>query len=153
MKPAKAGGFDWLYSGDVPSEGIFKPEKALSYEAGLKGLFVDRTLSLDVTFYRTDFNNLQVSIFNGSTNFVVGNAAKSRSQGFEIETNWRATPQLTFVASVAYLDSKYVSFPGAGCYYEQRIATPAGQICVDSGPGPFQSGTGTNLPPAIIAPL
>lgn len=127
---AKAGGYDWLYAGNTANGGIFRPETATSFELGAKGLFLDRTLSIDLVYYRTDFDDLQVSIFNGSTNFVVGNAAKSRSQGVELETSWRPVPRLTFSGAVAYLDSKYVKFPGAGCYYEQRASTPAGQTCV-----------------------
>lgn len=130
VRGAKAGGYDWLYAGNVATGGIFKPEKATAFELGAKALLFDRKLSLDLVYYRTDFNNLQVSIFNGSTNFVVGNAAKSRSQGVELETSWRPTPELTLSGSLAYLDSKYLEFPGAGCYYEQRASTPAGQTCV-----------------------
>lgn len=130
VRGAKAGGYDWLYAGNVASGGIFKPEKATSFELGAKGRFFDRTLSVDLVYYRTDFDNLQVSIFNGSTNFVVGNAAKSRSQGVELESSWRPVPGLTLSGSLAYLDSQYVKFPGAGCYYEQRASTPAGQTCV-----------------------
>jgi outer membrane receptor protein involved in Fe transport len=130
VKGAKSGGYDWLYAGTVAEGGIFRPEKAVSYEIGLKALLFDRTVSLDLAAYRTDFTNLQVSIFNGSTNFVVGNAAESRSQGVELEASWRITPNLTLSTVAAYLDSKYLSFPGAGCYFEQRATTPAGQVCV-----------------------
>lgn len=130
VRGAKAGGYDWLYAGNTADGGIFKPETATSFELGAKGLFLDRTLSIDLVFYRTDFDDLQVSIFNGNTNFVVGNAAKSRSQGVELETSWRITPRLTFSGALAYLDSKYAKFPGAGCYYEQRALMAAGQTCV-----------------------
>ncbi|WP_374346508.1 TonB-dependent receptor [Phenylobacterium sp.] len=129
VQGSKAGGYDAGYAGSVPTGGIFKPEKATSYEAGVKGLYFDRRLNLTATIFHTDFQNLQQQIFNGVT-FVVGNAAESKSQGLELESVFAATPELTLNGSLAYLDSTYSSFKTAGCSYPQRAATPAGVTCV-----------------------
>lgn len=129
VRGAKAGGYDWLYRGADPRGGIFLPETATSYEAGIKGLIFDRSLSFEIQFYRTEFSNLQVSAFDGVASLIVRNAAEQLSQGVELEATWRATPRLTFNFSGAYLDATYTDFPSGACNYFSRIATPAGTVC------------------------
>ena len=137
VEGAKAGGVDWLYAGNDPQEAQFLPEEARSFEAGFKSRLFNDRLALDATAFYTEFENLQVSIFNGSTNFVVGNAAEAESKGVEVESAWAVNEMLTLNAAVGYLDSKYTSFPGAGCYYEQRAT---------GGPSCTQDLTGEETP-------
>lgn len=130
VKGAKAGGVDWLYAGLSPDEAQFDSEQAISYEAGIKSRLLGGALNLDVTLFYTKFDDLQVAIFNGVTNFVVGNAAEAKSKGLEVDLVWRATEVLTLNVAVGYLDSEYSSFPNAGCIFEQRAALPPGAVCV-----------------------
>ena len=130
VKGAKAGGYDSSYQGDNPRGGIFLPEEATSYELGLKGVFLDRTVNASVSVFRTDFDNLQVSVFDGRAANIVGNAASQRSQGVEFEATWLPAPGWTVNANGAYLDSKFIEYKGAGCNYVQRAATPAGVRCL-----------------------
>lgn len=129
VKGAKAGGFDWSYAGADPNAAHFLPERATSYEAGYRGEAFDHTLSFGLTLYRTDVKDLQVSVFDGRTSYVVGNAAQQRSQGVEADFTWRPVSSLRIVGSGAYDDAYYVSYANAGCYVEQRLATPAGVTC------------------------
>lgn len=129
VEGAKAGGYDWSYQGATPRGGVFLPEKAKSYEGGVKGTFLDRSLSLDVQVFRTDFTDLQVSAYDGVSSQIVRNAAAQRSQGVEVEGSWRPLPALTLNFNGAYLDSKYLEFPGGTCNVPQRLATPAGVVC------------------------
>src|SRR3546814_19682094 len=64
VRGAKAGGVDYQFGAGAtnPRGAIFKPEKALSYEAGVKALLLDRKLSVDLTAFRTDLTDLQVKI-------------------------------------------------------------------------------------------
>src|SRR3546814_156026 len=112
VRGAKAGGVDYQFGAGAtnPRGAIFKPEKALSYEAGVKALLLDRKLSVDLTAFRTDFTDLQVSISDGRVSFIITNAGKARSQGLELETTYRPIPPLTLNFAVSYLDSKYLNF-------------------------------------------
>ena len=156
VRGAKSGGYDWSYQGASPRGGVFLPEKANAYEAGIKGSFLDRSLSIDVQLYRTDFKDLQVSAFDGVSTQIVRNAAAQRSQGVEIEANWRPVPELTLSASGAYLDAKYREYPGGACNFVQRAATPAGTVCVSDLSGtspPFLSKWSGNLSAQYEAPV
>jgi len=128
-KGEKAGGFDALYGSAVAAGARFRPEKATSYEGGVKGSLFERRLDAALTLYRTDIDDLQVSVFNGSTNFVVGNAAKARTQGGELELTARPVDGLRLTGNAGYVDFVYKDYRGAGCTYEQTIATPPGTVC------------------------
>ena len=75
-------------------------------------------LLVNVDLFRSDYSNLQVEqrrfdpVVDGPL-AEVGNAAKSRSQGIELEGQWIATQDWRFKANVTYLDAYYVSYPGA----------------------------------------
>ncbi|MCB9960520.1 MAG: TonB-dependent receptor [Hyphomonas sp.] len=148
VKGSKAGGYDWLYRGPDPRGGLFQPETATSYEVGVKGIFFDRTLSVELQGYRTEFKDLQVSAFDGVASLVVKNAAEQTSQGVELESVWRPFPELTFNLSGAYLDAVYDDFPEGACNTVSKLATPAGVTCTQnySGTEPaFQSKWSGNL--------
>lgn len=126
----KNGGFD-LGRGTFTSDFVFRPEKARSYEGGVKSMLFDRRLRLNLTVFRTNIDDLQVSAFNGTT-FTVGNAASARTQGAELDADARVSTSLSLRANVSYLDAKYLDFPGSSCYATQTAA----QGCVDLDPGP-----------------
>lgn len=140
VKGEKSGGFDPLYADSNPALASFRPETATSYEGGFKGSFADNTVTLALTAFYTDLDDLQVSTFNGSTNYVVGNAARARSKGFELEATWRPVPQLLLSGVAGYTDFKYVQFTGAGCTSQQNVTRPVGCFQDLSGrTGPFVS--------------
>ncbi|MBN8817450.1 MAG: TonB-dependent receptor [Sphingomonas sp.] len=110
----KAGGYSFGANNEQ-----FSPETVDAYEVGLKGSFFDRRLNSDLTFYRSDYNNLQETSLqlqpNGSISSLVQNVAKSRSQGIEFNNSLRAAPWLTLNANIAYLDATYTSYPNGAC--------------------------------------
>jgi iron complex outermembrane receptor protein len=111
----KSGGFNAI---SFTGEGIeYEPETAQTYELGMKGKFLDGTLSLNTTFYRTEFDNLQVLAFNGFF-FDVSNAASAYSQGLEADFLW-LTPfdPLTISGSLGILDARYDNYAGAPAPY------------------------------------
>ena len=110
-KGFKGGGYNFTAFTDRELQ--FEPERATTSEVGLKSSLFSDTLSLNVTAFRSEFENLQVQTFNGST-FVVENAASSRSQGVEIDANWLSPwPALSILASAGYLDATYLAYPNA----------------------------------------
>lgn len=140
VKGEKSGGFDPLYADSNPALASFRPETATSYEGGFKGSFANNAVTLALTGFYTDLDDLQVSTFNGSTNYVVGNAARARSKGFELEATWRPVSQLLISAVAGYTDFRYLSFTGAGCTSQQNVARPVGCSQDLSGrTGPFVS--------------
>jgi len=98
----------------------YEPEEAKSWEVGAKLRLLGGRGDLNVALFSTDFKNLQVSSYTG-TSFTTGNAAAATSKGVEVETNWRPTEALTVGGSLAYLDAKYDDYPGAACVYNAPV--------------------------------
>jgi len=97
----------------------FAPETVKAYEVGLKGRFLDRRLTMNMALFRSDYSNLQESTIvissAGTIISLVQNAAKSRSQGVELGSVLRVSPEFTLSADIAYLHSKYTSYPNGAC--------------------------------------
>jgi iron complex outermembrane receptor protein len=124
----KAGGFNGSLTTGVPSELPFSPEHVKAYEAGVRTELFDRRLQLNGTVFRSDYNDLQVSIYavnNGAPVSLVQNAASSVSQGVELESKVAATNWLSFGASTTFLDAHYQNFPGAASTSTQKFLTGA----------------------------
>ncbi len=76
-----------------------------SYEIGLKGLFADSRLQLDLAAYRIDWDDIQiVTFFNGNSGLANGGTA--RSQGLELSGVYRATTNLRLGLNASYTDAK-----------------------------------------------
>ncbi|MFV3077618.1 TonB-dependent receptor [Niveispirillum fermenti] len=139
VRGQKAGGFDYFYAGDAagptPAGAQFASERAESVEAGLKGTLLDRRLDYSLVAFRTTFTDLQASQFE-TVSFVVTNVGKARTQGLELDVNYVPIRGMRVSGSAAYLDAKYLDYPGQPCTLEQKLAhaavhgTPNG--CVQS---------------------
>jgi iron complex outermembrane receptor protein len=98
------------------------PEKATSYEVGIKSSWMDNRLTANAALFVIDYEDLQVQVWDPSIGFGVsvwGNAAKVGSQGLELETVFQATENLQLAAAVGYVDATYDVFPG--------VALPEGE--------------------------
>ena len=88
----------------------FDPEKARSYEAGIKSEFLDNRLRLNLSGYLTDYDNLQVQQFaagsGGATSLIV-NAGKVRLSGFEAEVTALPFTGFQLDGSVGYVKTDY----------------------------------------------
>jgi iron complex outermembrane receptor protein len=131
----KAGGFNSLWVGD-PALFSFEPEEVEAYEVGLKGMYLDGRLGMNLALFHMSYTNLQVTgridTPFGSL-FPILNAAEATSQGLELDAQWAVNDNLTLGAAVALLDAAYDSFPGATCGNIEGIAGYKG--CVFFGPG------------------
>lgn len=114
----KSGGFDLSAGRFNPATFHYAPEKAESWELGVKMTLWDRRARLNINLFDTRFEDLQVSSFNG-TGFTVGNAAEARSRGVEIQAEALLAEGFTVGLDLTYLDAKYENFPGAQCYANQ----------------------------------
>ena len=70
----KAGGFVKAppVTGGAPDPFTYEPEKAEGWEVGLKGLFFDGRLALNLAVFDTDFKDLQVVVFNNLAPMAYG---------------------------------------------------------------------------------
>lgn len=113
----KSGGFTGSSSTAARATTPFSPEKATNYEAGLKSTWLQNRVRLNVTAFRTDTKNLQVTRFFQPVGgifgeFITENAGKARSKGVEIEFLARPVRGLEIGGTYAYLDAKYTRFTG-----------------------------------------
>ena len=109
----KSGGYDLGSTDKATAERGFAPELLWSYEVGAKTSLLDRRLDLALSAFRYDYDDLQVTLFVPPSYAVTQNAASARTYGVELEMQARPTEGLTLSGTLAYLDAKYRSYPGA----------------------------------------
>ena len=89
------------------------PEEATVYEVGLKGSFPG--FGFNLALFDQTLRGFQSNIFQG-TGFVLGNAEKQSTQGFEFDATLSPSRNLNFTASMTYLDPKYDKFTGGSAF-------------------------------------
>ena len=135
----KAGGFDprsnsvgfFATSEPGPAESAsesqrffeFENEDADAFELGFKSRLADGRGELNVALYGTEYENLQISQFDGTVGFNVGNAKKTEVWGLEIDGRWLIMEDLIASYALSYLDFEYTDFENGNCYAGQ---TPDG---------------------------
>jgi len=124
----KAGGFNESEISGDPDNFEFDNEESTTFEIGAKSRLADGAARLDLALFRTEFDDLQVSSFEG-VSFIVGNAAKAVSQGLELEGDYLVTDQFSIGGSFTYLDSTYDAFTDANCTIAQTVASGLGAAC------------------------
>ncbi|MDJ0879989.1 MAG: TonB-dependent receptor [Halieaceae bacterium] len=123
----KAGGYNSFYMGLPQGLGAdsreveFEDEEVLTFELGAKMTLLDGAAELNVAIFRSEYDDLQASIFAGNTTFEVQNAAEATSQGIELDGRWQVTDRLLLSASVGYLDFEFDEFPNQACVAEQFL--------------------------------
>ena len=137
----KAGGFDHNLGSfgatvtNLAAANQFKPEEVTFYEAGTKLSLLDRRMNLNISAFRGDYKNLQIAVYDAELAlFRTVNAAKSRSQGIEVDLAFALTPELTLNTAVNYLDSTYRDFRGAACYLNPPQTAAQGCLPVPGAP-------------------
>ncbi len=118
----KTGGFsDRVDTQDTDIE--FDAEEVDSFELGAKGLWLDGSLSVNLTYYYMEIEGLQLSTQIAGTvaDFRVDNAADSTSTGLEFEASWAISERWLAGGNYSYTDASYDEFLGAGdCSPELR---------------------------------
>ncbi|WP_242118771.1 TonB-dependent receptor [Sphingomonas lacusdianchii] len=112
----KSGGFDMRGDAVFTPTTVngYDPEKITSYEVGMKGAFLDRTLFLNMAGYYSRYTDQQVTIqvpnVAGGIASFVDNAGKADIYGLEIEG--RMVPSRNFSAQVSfgYTNADYKEF-------------------------------------------
>lgn len=112
----KAPGYntDFLDIPEVPF--AVEAEVSKTLEIGYKSMHWDDRLVLNVSAFRTDFNNYQSQSFNlDAQGFIIQNAASVISQGAEISLTALLTEALTVSWDVALVDAKFDEYLAASC--------------------------------------
>ncbi|MCC7257387.1 MAG: TonB-dependent receptor [Gammaproteobacteria bacterium] len=92
----------------------YKPEKADSYEIGAKMKFLNGAVNWNVALFRTEFENLQTSQYDG-VRFITRNAAEATTQGVETDVQWLVNDYLTLGLNAAYNDAEYDTYKNTFC--------------------------------------
>ena len=67
----------------------------------------------------TDYDDLQVSQFDGTLGFTVGNAPETEVSGIEVDGRWAVSDNTLLSFSLATLDHEFKYFPAGNCYNRQ----------------------------------
>ncbi|BFM18054.1 TonB-dependent receptor [Maricurvus nonylphenolicus] len=120
----KAGGFNSFYLSLAPdpSEIGFDEEEVLTFEIGAKLSLLDGAGEMNIAMYRSEYSDMQVSVFSGQTTYNVDNAAEAVTQGIEIDSRWQLTDELLLTASVGWIDFEFENFDNQGCTNAQYLA-------------------------------
>jgi iron complex outermembrane receptor protein len=107
-----------------------RPETITAYEVGYKGHLLPN-LSIDASIFHYDYKNMQFVIFEPLSGLYEDqNAASSRIQGADFNAVWTATPTFTLTANLAFLDAKFVKFPGAQIFVPSVFPTAGGNLLI-----------------------
>jgi iron complex outermembrane receptor protein len=114
------------FNANRAAAGPIKPERSRDKEVGMRAQFLDRRLTLNATYFDTNYKNLQAqtieTLADGTTNFRLTNVGGLNTKGVEVDGAARVGDDLNLTASVVYLDAKYTSFAVAQCYPLQTAA-------------------------------
>ncbi|MEO0436790.1 MAG: TonB-dependent receptor [Pseudomonadota bacterium] len=135
QKGFKSGGYNIGSSQRTP----FKQESIWGYEAGLKYVAPDGSLSLNTALFHYDYENLQAqdSVENQP---IIRNVGEAKVDGVEVEGLWRPRDGFQLDFAVAYLDARFT---------EGVLSEPLRPAPLDQPPGTLlQDLDGNRLPRA-----
>ena len=125
---------------DVPPGSFeFDREQADSLEIGSKNSFFDGRWELNIAAFYTRYKDLQVSIFDGTLGFNVGNAGAATTMGIELDGRVAITDNLTMTYAAALLDFEFTDFEDGQCYQDR----------VNAGRFPTEDNNGAAAPDRI----
>ncbi|WP_395407394.1 TonB-dependent receptor domain-containing protein [Pseudoduganella sp. UC29_106] len=118
------------------------------YELGLKGVFLNRRLTLNAALFNTVYKDFQVQTFDPispASTFALSNAGKASTRGLELDGRAVLPADFRLNASLAFVDAKFDDYAAATCYTAQTVA----QGCLRAASGTsYQNLSGTRLPNA-----
>jgi iron complex outermembrane receptor protein len=112
----KSGGWTTRVPNPILSASLaaFAPEKAETYEVGLKSQLFDDHLRLNLAAFDTLYKDIQLDEQNGPAP-TIKNAGTARILGTELEASWAVLHGLNVQAAVGYMDAHYTeTLPGTG---------------------------------------
>jgi len=94
------------------------PDKTQTYEAGLKGDFLEHVLSVDTSVYYVDYKDLQITLKTPGGVFYSANGGEAKSQGVEFSITARPLAGLSVSGWIDYQNAVLTqNFPGNSTAY------------------------------------
>jgi iron complex outermembrane receptor protein len=115
----RAGGFnDGATAAASSSSLAYRPEQLGAYEAGVKGLFLDRRLRATASVFLNDYEDLLVNTsfrdpVTGGIFTTQVNASASKVTGLEFDTNYQLNDAFRVFLAYTFLDGKVDEFTPA----------------------------------------
>ncbi len=111
----------------------YEPEEATAFELGFKATLLDGAAELNTALFWTEYENLQVSVFDGTLGFNVGNAASAVTRGIEFDGRIALSERLLLAGGLAFLDFEFQDHKFGTCIQDQVPDQPNGINCDYSG--------------------
>ncbi|MEI5687503.1 TonB-dependent receptor [Sphingomonas kyungheensis] len=106
--------------------GPIRPERSRDKEIGIRSQWLDRRLTVNVTFFNTHYRDLQAQTIEtfADGRFInrLTNVGSLVTRGIEVEGVARPTGDLTLNGNASYLRANYLKFADAPCYPLQTSA-------------------------------
>jgi iron complex outermembrane receptor protein len=126
-KGYKDGGWSTRLTAPEPVIPTFGPEKANTYEAGIKSDWLDRSLQLNAAVFFTKYDGIQLNFQQGLSP-TIENAGNADIKGVEFEGMWIVGGGFSVGATAGYMDA-YYTFLAPGINAGQSCAQPY-QACI-----------------------
>ena len=107
----------------------FEEEQATNFELGIKSRFWGGRAEINAAAFLTDYEELQVSQFDGVLSFNVGNAAEAQTAGLEVDGRVAISDYVTLSGALALLDFEFQDFDTGQCTQAQRLVDPTITDC------------------------
>ncbi len=117
----KTGGFD--ARSVRPDNFEYEDESVLALELGTKSRLLNDRLELNTALFYSDYDDLQVSQFDGLLGYEVGNADRATSKGIEIDGRLLLDETLILTFAAAYLDFEFDKFEDGTCQSFHTVLT------------------------------
>jgi iron complex outermembrane receptor protein len=105
---------------------VIRPEKATTYELGLKTQFLDRMVTANVAAYYTTVRDYQANVVDagpGAVRSYLANVEKVAVKGVELDASTRAFHGFTSYVNLSWTDGEYSSFANGPCPIERISAS------------------------------
>jgi len=127
VKGYKAGGFNFRLNGLDQTTLDFDAETVFAHELGVKADLLEQKLSVAAAIFLSDYKGLQQNSNRGDDGAisaaVIRNAARARSDGFELELSWRPLEAIALDWSATLLDARFDDYQGADCTRFQSVVS------------------------------
>ncbi|WP_231856184.1 TonB-dependent receptor [Zhongshania aliphaticivorans] len=108
-------------------------EEADTVELGSKSSFLGGVAELNMALFYTNFRDLQVSIFDGTLGFNVGNAASAVSYGLEMDGRVALSANWLLAAGISVMSFEYEDHEKGTCVQGQEPDVVGSPTCDYSG--------------------
>jgi outer membrane receptor protein involved in Fe transport len=129
-KGYKPGGFNGSIAiiNGRPQDESFDQEESVNYEVGMKSTWMDNRLVFNVAVFKMDVTAIQlttpIQASTGAVTSISTNQGDGQVKGFEVETKYAATEELTLGFNYALADTEFTK----GCDDMQFTITSGGGI-------------------------